>query len=191
VGTGVTTGNEQGVVDTRCTNEAGTVAGTQAIESCSANNTWSGGALLDCLASQRSCVPPNLSSSGIASCYDPNGATLYHGWTTAVPNCNTTSYNALLATDDGGYYPYNIGDSNACRAWKLAATICNSQPQPYYDTIDFYCPSSGGFTDPVFGTFCAVTNQYSCSGCPAACNAACYYTPNSLRNCSGFETNQN
>src|SRR5450759_2113064 len=107
---------------------------------------------------------------------------LYHGWTCPIAGCITTGYNAVLPTDDGGNYPYNTGDSNACRAWKLAATICNTEPTAYYDTGNWSCPSSGGFTDPVFGSYCAVSNQYSCSGCPAACNAACMYNPLSLRN---------
>jgi hypothetical protein len=43
----------------------------------------------------------------------------------------------------------------------------------------------------VFGTFCAVTNQYSCSTCPGACNAGtCSYGTQSLRNCSGAEQHQ-
>ena len=50
--------------------------------------------------------------------------------------------------------------------------------------------ATGGFTDPAFGTFCAVANQYSCSTCPAACNAMCAYNPLSLRNCSGAEAAQ-
>jgi hypothetical protein len=115
---------------------------------------------------------------------------LYQGWSTPVPNCNTTGYNAVQSTVDGGTYPYNLGDSNSCRAWKLAATICTTQPQCYSDCNNFYCPYSGGFTDPLFGSFCAVGSQFSCSGCPGACNAACRYGPLSLRNCWGSEGSQ-
>jgi hypothetical protein len=36
-----------------------------------------------------------------------------------------------------------------------------------------------------------VTTQYSCTTCPAACNAGtCFAGPFSLRNCSGAETVQ-
>ena len=115
---------------------------------------------------------------------------LYHGWTSPIPGCLTTSYNTTAATNLGGRYPYNTGDSNACRAWKLAATVCTTQPAAYTDNANFSCPNSGGFTDPVFGTYCAVANQFSCSGCPGACNAACIYNPLSLRNCGGSETAQ-
>jgi hypothetical protein len=90
-----------------------------------------------------------------------------------------------------GQYPYNSGDTNACRAWKLAATVCTTQPTSYTDTNNWQCPMAGGFTDPAFGTFCAVTNQYACSTCPGACNASCIYIPLSLRNCMGVEATQN
>jgi Stigma-specific protein, Stig1 len=115
---------------------------------------------------------------------------LYHGWTCPIAGCLTTSYNTTAATNLGGRYPFNVGDSNACRAWKLAATVCTTQPADYSGNANFSCPNSGGFTDPVFGTYCAVANQYSCSGCPGACNAACAYNPLSLRNCSGSESSQ-
>ena len=116
---------------------------------------------------------------------------LYHGWSSPIGGCSTTSYNATASTALGGSYPYNSGDSNACRAWKLAATVCTSQPTLYSDTNNWQCPASGGFTDPIFGTYCASpSTQYSCSTCPGACNAQCSYNPLSLRNCSGAETNQ-
>jgi hypothetical protein len=121
--------------------------------------------------------------------------TMYHGWSSPVPGCSTASANATAATADGGSYPYNIGDSPACQAWKLAATICNTQPVGYgFPTPgDWTCPSSGGFIDPAFGAFCSVGNQYACSDCYGACNANCpypSYTPLSLRNCSGSETSE-
>lgn len=62
-----------------------------------------------------------------------------------------------------------------CIAWKLAATVCTTQPTAYLSntTVDgnWQCPFSGGFTNG-FGTFCALSStQYSCSGCPSLCNA--------------------
>jgi hypothetical protein len=116
---------------------------------------------------------------------------LYHGWPSPIGGCSTTSYNSIAPTVLGGYYPYNAGDSNACRAWKLAATVCNSQPIAYSDNNNWTCPSSGGFSDPSFGTYCSTATQYSCSTCPGLCNAQCAYNPLSLRNCYGTETSQN
>ena len=58
---------------------------------------------------------------------------------------------------------------------------------------NWQCPVSGGFTDPVFGTYCMVSNQYLCSTCPGACNAGfCSDSgdSNTSRNCSGRETDQ-
>jgi hypothetical protein len=116
---------------------------------------------------------------------------LYHGWTSPIVGCSTVGYNTTAATALGGRYPYNTGDSAACRAWKLAATVCTTQPVPYVGNENFSCPQSGGFTDPTFGTYCAFANQYSCSTCPGACNAgACRSNSNTLRNCSGAETTQ-
>ncbi|MDO9020865.1 MAG: hypothetical protein Q8S73_34520 [Deltaproteobacteria bacterium] len=115
---------------------------------------------------------------------------LYHGWTSPVPSCLTTTYNTTAPTNLGGTYPFNTGDAPACRAWKLAATVCTTQPTAYVDNNNFSCPRSGGFTDPTFGTYCAVASQYSCSTCPGACNAGCAYMPLSLRNCAGRETAQ-
>ncbi len=143
---------------------------------------------LNCGRCSRSC-PSGLScvSGGCTS------TPLYHGWTCPIAGCSTASYNTTAATADGGMYPYNTGDSANCRAWKLAATVCTTQPVGYGYTppADWSCPRSGGFADPVFGTFCAVTSQYSCSDCYGACNAGtCSYRPLSLRNCSGSETAQ-
>jgi hypothetical protein len=120
---------------------------------------------------------------------------LYHGWMppASLTNCSVTGYNAMAATNMGGMYPYNTGDSVQCRAWKLAATVCTTQPVAY-GTIgpnnNWNCPMAGGFTDPAFGMFCSVANQYACSDCYGACNAMCLYNPLSLRNCSGTEANQ-
>jgi hypothetical protein len=116
---------------------------------------------------------------------------LYHGWTSPVAGCSTAAYNTTAVTALGGRYPFNTGDSAACRAWKLAATVCTTQPMPYSGNENFSCPQSGGFTDPTFGTYCASANQYSCSSCPGACNAgACRGNSNTLRNCSGAESTQ-
>ena len=122
---------------------------------------------------------------------------LYHGYTVpalpALAGCDASTYTQVATTDDGGYYGYNTGDSVSCRAWKLAASICTTAPVDYFSSgtqANFSCANSGGFTDANFGMYCAVANQYSCSGCPGACNASCRYNPLSLRNCSGGETNQ-
>jgi len=148
----------------------------------------------------QSCVPGPASPEVCGNGLDENcngtpddgcSAPLYHGWTSPIAGCSTTSYNTTAPTALGGTYPYNAGDSNACRAWKLAATVCTTMPTAYFSSADWTCPMSGGFTDPVFGTYCASpSTQYSCSSCPAACNAGCIYNPLSLRNCSGFETTQ-
>ncbi len=120
-------------------------------------------------------------------------APLYHGWTSPLAGCSTAGYDTTLPTNLGGTYPVNTGDSNACRAWKLAATVCTTEPTMYSDTNNWTCPVSGGFTDPVFGAYCTPTGggaQYSCSTCPGACNAMCVYNPLSLRNCMGREADQ-
>ena len=116
---------------------------------------------------------------------------LYHGWTSPLAGCSTTGYNTTATTNLGGMYPFNTGDSAACRAWKLAATVCTTEPTAYSGMENWQCPVSGGFTDPVFGTYCMANNQYSCSTCPGACNAGpCRSGSNTLRNCSGSETAQ-
>ena len=98
----------------------------------------------------------------------------------------------MAPTPLGGSYPYNTGDSAPCRAWKLAATVCTTMPVPYgTDMLDFSCAHSGGFTDVLFGTFCASSAmpQYACSDCSSSCNAGgCSHGPVSLRNCTGTET---
>lgn len=113
---------------------------------------------------------------------------LYHNWPCPVPGCNASGYDSLEPTATGGQYPFLAGDSLACKAWKLAATICTSPPNPYphAQSGNFRCASSGGFSDPVFGVFCAVSNQIACTDCEAACNSGtCGFTPLSLRDCSG------
>ena len=120
-----------------------------------------------------------------------SAALLYHGWTTPIAGCDTSRYDTTAPTEDGGTYPYIAGDSPACRAWKLAATICTTQPTMYMGDGNWTCPVSGGFTDPMFGTYCMVMTQYACSTCPGACNAGtCAHVPLSLRNCMGVETTQ-
>ncbi len=120
------------------------------------------------------------------------GGSLYHGWASPISGCSTASYDSTAPTALGGTYPYNTADSLACRAWKLAATVCTTAPTQYSGTTDNWtCPASGGFTDPTFGTYCASpTTQYACSTCPGSCNAGCSYTPLSLRDCSGLEVDQ-
>ncbi len=124
---------------------------------------------------------------------------LYHGWTCPVANCITTSYNATAPTDIGGTYPFNSGDEMidpAIKAWKLAATICTTEPVQYGTmdaNVNFTCPVSGGFTDLLFGTYCMVTNQYVCVECddgtaPECHAASCVGPPGiTLRNCSDQE----
>lgn len=116
---------------------------------------------------------------------------LYHGWTSPLAGCSTTTYDSTAPTALGGSYPFNAGDANACRAWKLAATVCTTEPMMYIDAYNWTCPISGGFTDPVFGAYClAPSPQYACSTCPGACNAMCIHSPLSLRNCMGMEIPQ-
>lgn len=139
-----------------------------------------------CLTCDHACGPTEACILGACVV-----APLYHGWPSPIAGCLTTGYNTTAPTALGGTYPYNTGDTLACRAWKLAATVCTTPPTEYFGTDNWTCPASGGFTDPVFGTYCASpSTQYSCSTCPAACNASCIYTPLSLRNCSGAETTQ-
>jgi len=123
-------------------------------------------------------------------------AVLYHGYPCPIANCSTASYNATAATSNGGVFPYNTGDSAACQAWKLAATVCTTAPTSFSGQNDWTCPSSGGFTDPLFGTFCPVnasvagTEQIICSDCFGICNAGagCTYNPLSMKACGGKET---
>lgn len=118
-------------------------------------------------------------------------APLYHGWPSPIAGCSTTSYDATAPTVLGGTYPFNTTDTLACRAWKLAATVCTTRPTPYEGSDNWTCPMSGGFTDPVFGTYCASPgDQFACSTCPGICNAGCVYTPLSLHDCAGLETMQ-
>lgn len=119
-------------------------------------------------------------------------APLYHGWTCPIVGCSTTSYTTTSPTVLGGMYPYNVGDTLGCRAWKLAATVCTTMPTMYSGPDNWQCTSSGGFTDPRFGTYCLspAMPQYSCSTCPGACNATCAYRPLSLRDCTGRETDE-
>jgi len=121
------------------------------------------------------------------------GGSLYHGWASPIPGCLTDHYDTTAPTALGGLYPFLAGDSDPCRAWKLAATVCTTPPESY-GTIgpynDWSCPVSGGFSDPVFGSYCSAPMQFSCSDCYGACNAMCEFNPLSLRNCAGVETQQ-
>ncbi len=105
----------------------------------------------------------------------PNAvALLYHNWTSPVPDCTYTGandYDTNTPTNIEGAFPFKLNDTLACRAWKLAATICTSEPVSYYsnngstgaNSWNFQCGSSGGFIDPRFGTYCSVANQYICT----------------------------
>ena len=99
---------------------------------------------------------------------------LYQGLTSPVPGCTYTGdidYDMTAATNIGGVFPFKSSDSLACRAWKLAATVCNSAPSDYSSatgstgagSYNFQCGSSGGFTDPRFGTYCSVGSQFICA----------------------------
>ena len=107
-----------------------------------------------------------------------------------MPGCTYTGaddFEAIATTNIGGVFPFKINDTLACRAWKLAATICNSEPISYLgydgdgggggrerfdslgtgaDSWNFQCRSSGGFIDPRFGTYCPVATQYICTTPP-------------------------
>lgn len=146
----------------------------------------------------------------------PANYSLYHGWATPVPGCNTSFYTSTARTADGGSFPFIAGDSLACLAWKLAATVCNARPVTYprgaassatgAGSWNFRCGGDrssgggGGGADALFGPFCRVADQYVCTGCTGACNAGCYwwpwYHPNepapqlTLRDCAGREANQ-
>jgi len=140
----------------------------------------------NCGTCSQVCISGQVCVAGLCS-----SMPLYHGWSSPVPGCSTAGNNATAATALGGTYPYNTGDSAACRAWKVAATVCTTQPVSYSSNENWSCSSSGGFTDPTFGTYCARTSQYSCSTCPGSCNAGpCRSGQNTLRNCSGSETTQ-
>jgi hypothetical protein len=117
-------------------------------------------------------------------------APLYHGWPSGLAGCATDRYDRTETTILGGRYPYIAGDSDACRAWKLAATVCTTQPARDPGDGNFSCPVSGGFTDPTFGTYCRVAEQHACSTCAGPCSAGCGYAPLSLRGCAGTEAAQ-
>jgi hypothetical protein len=154
-----------------------------------------GGSCVNLMTNRNNCMTCGHACGATQGCVGGVCVTspLYHGWTTPIAGCSTTSYDSTAPTALGGMYPYNAGDGVECRAWKLAATVCTTMPIAY-GTFGPYnnwsCPMSGGFTDPVFGTYCATSFQYSCSDCYGACNAMCAYNPLSLRNCSGLETAQ-
>jgi hypothetical protein len=74
IGTTVTSGNEDGFADTRCSNVAGDAGGGQAAQTCGANNAWVGGAVADCSSLGRSCVSGSAGSvNKVDSCQFRNG----------------------------------------------------------------------------------------------------------------------
>ena len=102
-----------------------------------------------------------------------------------MPDCTydgADDYDSTEPTIDGGSFPFKASDSLGCRAWKLAATICNSEPKPYSSTFldtskslwNFQCESSGGFRERRFGAFCQVSEQFICTPAQAA-DAACAF----------------
>jgi len=121
-----------------------------------------------------------------------------------VPGCDTNGYDTTEPTINGGRFPFKLGDSLACKAWKLAATVCSTPPLSYNSDTNstgdrswnFQC-RSGGFAafDRVsassFGDFCFVADQYICTGCPGACNAQCSFAGSNplmtMRGCNGGE----
>jgi len=121
-----------------------------------------------------------------------------------VPGCDTNGYDMTEPTINGGRFPFKLGDSLACKAWKLAATVCSTPPLSYNSDTNgtgdrswnFQC-RSGGFAafDRVsggsFGEFCFVADQYICTGCPGACNAQCSFAGSNpsmtMRGCNGGE----
>jgi hypothetical protein len=127
--------------------------------------------------------PSSRTNAPVSDLYD-----LYHGWASPVPGCDTNGYETTEPTINGGRFPFKLGDSLACKAWKLAATVCSTPPYSYNSDTNstgdrswnFQC-RSGGFAafDRVsassFGEFCFVADQYICTGCPGACNAQCSY----------------
>lgn len=129
---------------------------------------------------------------------------LFHGWSSNVPGCDAGGHqDASEPTSLGGSYPFNRADSHACRAWKLAATVCGSPPTPYAhgEGVDAFsgeprahanwgCPASGGPGTP----FCASPAQLVCSNCAGEyCNARCGGSPaaNTMRDCRGTEVPAN
>jgi len=143
--------------------------------------------------------PSSRTNAPVSDLYD-----LYHGWASPVPGCDTNGYETTEPTINGGRFPFKLGDSLACKAWKLAATVCSTPPYSYNSDTNstgdrswnFQC-RSGGFAafDRVsassFGEFCFVADQYICTGCPGACNAQCSYAGSNpvmtMRGCNGSE----
>jgi hypothetical protein len=166
---------------------------------CGTGFTLCNGSCVDVTTSHDNCATCGHACSSTQACVASACVVppLYHGWTSPISGCSTTSFNAMTATADGGQYPYNTGDSDACRAWKLAATICVDQPTPVGDTSapnnDWHCATSGGFTDPRFGTYCAQTDQDVCTDFIGACNVDPIIGvpgPLSVHDCTGIEVTQ-
>ena len=101
---------------------------------------------------------------------------LYHGWVPPAAlgaACNGSwGYNAQAPTPLGGSFGFGTGDSLACIAWKLAATVCLTQPvaTTAYPLAAAYfsCPAAGLFTDPNgWGAYNASSSYgfYVCTAC--------------------------
>jgi len=116
---------------------------------------------------------------------------LYNGWQPPpqLSGCYTDYFNALEATPLSAFpgssaYPYIAGDSAACKAWKLAATVGTSEPVLMTSASDptalnFYVPSAGGFTaGGGMGQFCQMPDAVPFIAC-----AACTHSSNALLGC--------
>jgi hypothetical protein len=77
---------------------------------------------------QRLWLVAGLAATSLPQRSSAQTTALYHGWTSPVQGCATVTYDSTETHWAGGTYPFMQGDSNACKAWKLAATICNAAP---------------------------------------------------------------
>jgi hypothetical protein len=166
---------------------------------CGAGYTLCGTSCVNTAYDRDHCGSCGNACAATIACVAGACAQLYHGWSCPIAGCLTDRYDTTAPTALGGTYPYVAGDAFNCRAWKLAATVCTTEPVDNSDSApltyeDWWCASSGGFTDPEFGTYCLDPSpQYACSNCVNACNARCgsrNLGPLTLRDCSGQEVAQ-
>jgi hypothetical protein len=74
VGSGIAGGNEDGLVDTRCSNDTGDAGGVVGAQTCSAANTWVGGDVAHCSALSKNCVSGSRGSTNrVDVCRYSNG----------------------------------------------------------------------------------------------------------------------